>query len=149
MRKLLKQNPLFYVFLFPLIVDVLGTVAGQPKEYWSSHYQVINEAAPVWPLLKIHPLLFILGTLLIWIPFTYFLTKKLKHPLNLWASLSLFAGHTYNSISWLRINQRRWNILPGPDNSAITLSLLPMTVYILTIGYIATISVQYYLKKRK
>jgi len=148
MNKYFKANPLFTVFLFPIVVDVIGTVLGQPKEYWISHYQIINEAAPVWPLLKIHPLLFIVATFALWLPFTYLLTKKLKHPLNLWAALSLLVGHSYNSVAWVRINQKRWGILPGPDNSIITLSLIPMTIYILIIGWFATKGMLRYFKQK-
>jgi hypothetical protein len=78
MRKLIKSNPLFFIFVTPIVGDVVGTVLGQPKNYWASHYQTINEAAPVYPLLQIHPLVFIVVTLGVWLSFTYFLINKLR-----------------------------------------------------------------------
>ena len=61
MNKYFSANPLFLVFVVPIIVDVVGTVLGQPPEYWSSGGTVFNEAVPfIYLLLKIHPLLFIL-----------------------------------------------------------------------------------------
>jgi hypothetical protein len=36
MKKLLKANPLFSVFAIPIVVDIVGTVLGQPPEYWTS-----------------------------------------------------------------------------------------------------------------
>lgn len=144
MNNLFKSNPLFFVFLVPVIVDVVGTVAGQTREYWTSGYQVINEAAPVYPLLQIHPLLFILVVLTLWLSFTYFLTKKLKIPYNLWAALALFAGHSYNSIYWLRLTQKNLGILQGDK----TLSLIPMVLYILLIGFIASKGISKYFSKK-
>lgn len=132
------NNPLFLIILLPIIVDVVGTVTGQSKQYWKSHYKEINEAAPVFFLLKIHPFVFIFGTLLFWLPVTYFLTSILPIPLNLWATLALFAGHSYNSVNWLRTTQYNLGIFTKKDRVSITLSLLPMVIYILVIGYIAS-----------
>ena len=134
----LMNNPLFFVFLIPIIVDVLGTVTGQPREYWKSKYQKFEEAVPfAHLLLKTHPLLFIIGCLVIWLPATYFLTLYLPEPLNLWVAMSLFAAHSYNSIVWLRKTQRNLGIFVGKDRVSITLSLVPMTAYILIIGCVA------------
>lgn len=145
--KVLRQNPLFLVFLVPVIVDVTGTVLGQSADYWTSGFQRFNEAAPVFPLLQIHPLVFIIGTLLIWLSFTYWLVKKLKEPLNLWATMALFAGHSYNSVFWFRKAQSNLGILTSTDRLSITLSLIPMFVYILLIGLIASIAISNYYSK--
>ncbi len=149
MRKLIKSNPLLLVFLIPVIGDVVGTVAGQPAKYWTSHYQQVNEAAPVYPLLQIHPAVFIVVTLAVWLSFTYFLTKKLRHPLNLWIALALFAGHAYNSIYWLRTTQQNHSILSDSGGQAgAALSLLPTLIYILLIGYIAAWALDRYFSRR-
>lgn len=127
-----NKNPLFLIFLVPVIVDVVGTVTGQQSTYWSSHYQNFNEAAPVFIFLQISPWLFILATLAIWLSFTYWLTKKLKEPYNLWTAYALFAGHSYNSVFWLRKTQTNLGIfVSNGDHLIATLSLIPMIIYIL------------------
>ncbi|OGM31518.1 hypothetical protein A2803_02160 [Candidatus Woesebacteria bacterium RIFCSPHIGHO2_01_FULL_44_21] len=132
-------NYLFLVFLVPLIMDVVGTVTGQKKEYWSSKYKKYNEAVPfIDIILGINPLLFILVCLVIWIPITYWLTHNLPHPLNLWASLALFAAHATNSTNWLRKTQWNLGIFTGKDKFSMALALIPIAIYLLFIGYIAT-----------
>lgn len=78
-KKIFSRNPLFIVFAIPIVVDVVGTVLGQPKEYWTSGYKIFNEAVPIYPLLQIHPLLFIAFCLIVWLSFTYWLVLKLKN----------------------------------------------------------------------
>ena len=135
------NNPLFLVFLVPLVADVVGTVTGQKKAYWDSKYKKFEEAVPfIHLILAVNPILFIVVCLTLWLPVTYFLTLYLPSPFNLWAAMSLFAGHSYNSVHWLRSTQKTWGIFSGSDRVSITLSLLPMTLYILIIGYIAALS---------
>ncbi len=86
MKDILKKNPLFSIFLLPAVLDVLFTVIGQPSQYWTSGYKVFSEAAPVYIFLQIHPIVFIITTLAIWLPFTYWLTKKLKSKKDLFES---------------------------------------------------------------
>ncbi len=138
MKKLLRNNPLFTIFAAPVVVDVIGTVLGQPKDYWTSGFKIFSEAAPVYPLLQIHPFLFIAATLMVWLPFTYWLVVKLKKPLNVWATMALLVGHGYNSVSWLRTDLYRFGLFAGQDQLSKALSLIPMTIYILFIGWIAT-----------
>ena len=121
---------------------------GQPPEYWTGGYRVFSEALPIYPLLTFHPLAFVVVCLVIWLPFTYWLTKKLREPLNVFASLSLLIGHGYNSVSWLRIDLIRWGLFAKPDQLSRALSLIPMTAYILFIGWIATKGVLLYFRKR-
>jgi len=146
-KKLLDQNPLYLVFVIPIIVDIVGTVLGQPPEYWSGGYKVFNEALPIYPLLQIHPLLFIAFCLIVWLTFTYWLTKKLKSPLNIYATMCLLIGHGYNSVAWLRIDLFRAGIFAGQDQLSKALSLIPMTLYIFFIGWVATMGWISYLKK--
>jgi len=147
MKKLFKDNPLFVTFAIPIIVDVVGTVLGQPPEYWSSEGKVFNEAVPfIYLLLQIHPLLFITICLAIWLPFTYWLTKKLKSPLNLWATMSLLIGHSYNSVSWLRKDLYYAGLFTGHDQLSRALSLIPITMYILFIGWVAMLGFVSYIK---
>jgi hypothetical protein len=148
-RKLISSNPLFTVFAIPIIVDVVGTVLGQPPEYWTSGYKVFSEAAPIYPLLTLHPLAFIIPTLAVWLTFTYWLTKKLKEPWNIFATMAFLIGHGYNSVNWLRIDFYRWGFFTGQDQLSKTLSLIPMTIYILFIGWIATKGFLQYFRSRK
>jgi hypothetical protein len=147
MKNVFQTNPLFLAFVVPIIADVVGTVLGQPAEYWNSNYQVFNEALPIYPLLQIHPLVFIGVCLSLWLPFTYCLVKKLKSPLNLWATLSLLIGHGYNSVSWLRKDLYLAGIFAGQDQLSQALALIPMTIYILLIGWLATVSILAYFKR--
>jgi|GEM_PF-2010994 len=150
MKKILQSNPLFLVFVFPIIVDVVGTVLGQPSEYWSSGGKVFNEAVPfIYVLLQIHPLLFITICLAIWLPFTYWLTKKLKEPLNLWATMSLLIGHGYNSVTWLRKDLYQAGLFTGQDQFSKAMSLIPMTVYILFAGWLAMKGFMLYMEKNR
>lgn len=148
MRRIFTTNPLFKVFFIPVIVDIVGTVTGQSSSYWSSNYQNINEAAPVFVFLQMSPWLFIVATLAIWLFFTYWLTKKLGSPYNLWITLTLFAGHSYNSVYWLRNTQKNLGILEFGSNHALSsLSLIPMFIYLFLIGWIAAKSILEYYKK--
>lgn len=146
MKRLTNKNPLFTIFIVPIIVDVVGTVLGQPKEYWTSGYKVFNEAVPIYPLLQIHPLLFIFVCLVIWLPFTYWLVKRLKSPLNIWATMALLIGHGYNSVNWLRIDFYRAGFFTGADQLSKALSLIPMTAYILFVSWIASYGIRKYFK---
>ncbi len=147
MKKLFKDNPLFVTFVIPIIVDVVGTVLGQPPEYWTSEGKVFNESVPfIYLLLQIHPLLFITICLAIWLPFTYWLTKKLKSPLNLWATTSLLIGHGYNSVSWLRKDLYYAGLFTGDNQLSRALSLIPVTIYILFIGWVAMMGFVSYIK---
>lgn len=144
-----KNNPLFLIFFIPIIVDVVGTVLGQPQQYWSSGYKQFNESVPfIYLLLKIHPLLFIGFCLSVWLPFTYWLTLKLKEPYNIWATLSLLVGHGYNSIAWLRKTQYNFGIFTEPDQLSKALALLPMTVYVFFIGWIASKGLLIYFERK-
>lgn len=149
MKKIFRSNPLFSVFVIPIIVDVVGTVLGQPPGYWTSGYKIFSEAAPIYPLLAFHPLVFIILTLIIWLTFTYWLTKKLKEPLNIFATMALLIGHGYNSVSWLRTDLYRLGFFAGQNQLSKALSLIPMTIYILFIGWIATKGVLLYFKRQK
>lgn len=144
-QKIFRANPLFFVFVIPIIVDVVGTVIGQPDEYWTSGYKVFNEAVPIYPLLQIHPLVFILVCLSIWLPFTYWLVKKLKSPLNLWAAMSLLIGHGYNSVTWLRWDLYKNGVFAGDDQLSKALGLIPMSMYILFVGWVAAYQLLRYL----
>jgi hypothetical protein len=149
MKTFLNRNPLFTTFALLIIVDVVGTVLGQPPEYWTSGYQVFNEALPIFPLLQMHPLVFIGACLAVWLPITYWLVLKLKEPLNIWATMALILGHGYNSITWLRIDLYRAGVFAGQDQVSQALSLIPMTLYILLAGWIAAKGLLTYFDKSR
>ncbi len=133
------------MFVVPLVFDVIGTVTGQEKSYWKTHFKEFKEAVPgAHILLKMHPLLFIVVCLALWLPVTYLLVKALPTPFNLWCAMALFGGHTYNSVHWLRSTQKTWGILTGKDRVSMTLSLIPMTVYIIAISAIATAGIYFF-----
>lgn len=133
------KNPLFMVFLLPVVVDVLGTVAGQPAAYWSSGGEVYQEAIPgLHLLLQIHPVLFIVFCLATWLPLTYWLTKRLREPFNIWATMFLLVGHGYNSTVWLRTALVRAGLFAGRDQLSHSLSLIPVLLYVLLVAWVAS-----------
>lgn len=149
LKKNVFGNPLFLVFVLPIIVDVVGTVLGQPSEYWESGYKEFTEAVPfIYLLLQIHPLVFIIFCLIVWLTFTFWLVKRLKEPWNLWATMSLLIGHGYNSVHWLRVDLYRAGLFTGKDQVSYALSLIPMTLYILIAAWIAKEGILLYLRKR-
>lgn len=145
---MINKNPLFYSFVILIFVDVVGTVLGQPKEYWTTGYKVFHEALPIFPLLQIHPLLFVVVCLSIWLPFTYWLVLKTRRPVNLWATMALVIGHGYNSITWFRVGLYQTGVFAGQDQLSMTLSLIPMTIYILLVGWVASRSILVYFMKQ-
>jgi hypothetical protein len=132
------RNPLFSIFVLPVVVDVVGTVLGQPSEYWHSGYRVVDEALPIFFLLQWHPLAFIGACLAVWLPCTYALVRRLPAPYDLWIALSLFAGHSYNSIGWLRRSLYQAGLFVGTDQLSQALSIIPVALYMLLVGYVAS-----------
>lgn len=99
MKKAVEKNPLFFVFLFPALIDGFVTLIGQDSQYWSDS-KVVNDASPAYYFLLVSPWLFLLGST-VWLVFWYWLFKRLKEPLNLFLMFLFIAGHSWGSSSWI------------------------------------------------
>lgn len=91
-------------FLIPVIIvmslDVLFTVIGQPANYWSSSYRVINEGSSIgYYLLGYSPWIF-LGSMAVYIASMVVLMKKLPLFWSVILAMALFIGHIGGSASW-------------------------------------------------
>jgi len=101
------KNPFFQsraLVLFPLILvmvlDLVFTIAGQPKYYWQD-YRFFNEGSPLGPLLlSRHPGYFIIA-FLIYLLFVLFLAVNLRKPFNIILVVALFIAHSWGSASWV------------------------------------------------
>jgi len=97
MKNLIKNNPLFFAFFFPAVVDLTATLLGQDSQYWN-HSRIVNEASPAYYFLVVPPWLFLFGSLM-WFVLWYWLLKKLKDPLNLFLMFLFISGHSWGSAS--------------------------------------------------
>lgn len=90
---------MFWAMLIPAVLDGVFTLIGQDAKYWSN-YKLVNEASPAWFILSVHPLLFVLLSV-VWFVMWYLIYKKLKSPINLMMTIGFIAGHSYGAISWI------------------------------------------------
>ena len=63
--------------------------------------------------------------------------------------MSLLIGHGYNSVTWLRKDLYQAGLFTGHDQFSKALSLIPMTVYILFVGWVAMKGFTLYVEKNK
>ena len=87
--QLFVNNPLYFSFFIPMVMDGITTLLGQEESYWKD-YKTVNEASPAYFVLKIHPFLFLIGGIL-WIVFMFWLIKRLDHPINIILSCFLLS----------------------------------------------------------
>lgn len=140
------KNPLFLVFILPLLTDTTLTLLGQNQTYWNN-FKSANEMAPVYYLLKTHPAVFIAASL-IWYIFLYWLIKKLKYPLNLIVALSLMVGHTVGSQSWIKKMLYDSGIYVIGDRGSTNIAWLILVGYYVLVGTVAALSISKYFKNR-
>ncbi|OGM14266.1 hypothetical protein A2V80_00670 [Candidatus Woesebacteria bacterium RBG_16_39_8b] len=146
MPTFIRKNPLFFVFIFPIVLDTTLTLIGQDASYWRN-FKTANEMAPVYFILAYSPILFIVGSLL-WYIFLYWLVKKLREPLNLILALSLIVGHTVGSSSWIRKMLIESGTYLIGDRTSMTYSWLILVGYFMLVGIIGGLAVNSYIKDR-
>jgi len=142
----IRKNPLFFIFIFPIVLDTTLTLIGQDASYWRN-FKTANEMAPVYFILAYSPFIFIVGSLL-WYVFLYWLVKKLKEPLNLILALSLIVGHTVGSTSWIRKILFDTGIYIIGDRVSTTLAWVVLVGYFVLVGIIAGLSISSYVESR-
>ena len=147
MKTIIKNNPIFFAFFFPALMDGITTLLGQGAEYWSSSRTVI-EASPAYFFLLTSPWLFLLGSI-IWFVFWYWLFKRLKEPLNLFLMFLFIAGHSWGSGSWVMkmFKQSGFYTLGNQPPIIFVWSLL--IFYFVLIASIATYCIRIYMTVNK
>ena len=147
LRLLVRNNLLFFVFMFPLVADTTLTLVGQDASYWSD-FTTANEAAPLRFLLTTHPALFVFVSLA-WYAVLYWLIKKLRDPLNLMIAISLMVGHTVGSESWIvKILLSQTAILEMNRRTAVTMIWSITVGYFLLVGIFGGLALSAYLRQR-
>jgi uncharacterized membrane protein len=131
LKSIVKNNPLFFAFLFPAAMDGLVTLTGQDASYWTN--RIVNEGSPAYYFLLASPLLFIAGSL-VWFIFWYWSFKRLKEPLNLFLMFLFIAGHSWGSTSWL------WRMMRLNGIYTMTNQLSVMTAWLIAIAYFVVIA---------
>ncbi len=120
LEKIISKNPLFYIFVFPAVVDMLLTVIGQDEAYWQS-FKNVNEASPAYIILVVSPFLF-LGLSVLWLGFWFWFVKNFNNFLGLFVSLLFLVAHSWGSSTWIR----KW-IYQNFDSS-VSLTRLDITI---------------------
>lgn len=145
LKKIISQNPLFYAFLFPALVDGVTTLLGQGSGYWNNS-RVINEASPAYYFLLISPWLFIIGGI-VWFIFWYWLFKKLREPVNLLLTFLFIAGHSWGSGGWIMKIFKQGGLYTIGNQVSIIFAWSLLVLYFFLIGICATFCLQQYQKR--
>jgi len=143
----IKNNPLFFAFFFPALMDTVITILGQDAEYWSSS-RIVNEASPVYYLLLVSPWLFLLGSV-VWFVFWYWLFKKLKDSFKIFLMFLFIAGHSWGSGSWIIKMFRDAPIHILGNRSSIIFAWSLVIFYFALIAGIAAYCLRIYMQKNK
>ena len=148
MKKLFTNNPLFFAFLFPALVDAIWTIAGQDSSYWQNP-QSAREGGPLYYILVTSPFLYMLLAVL-WFIFLYWLLKKLKSPYNLIVAIMFISGHTWGSSTWIIKSLSQSPMLVSVSYREIFLvEWTVMAVYCIIIAVFAGLSINYYFTHKK
>lgn len=141
------KNPLFYVFVVPMLADAILTLWGQPATYWVQN-NMANEASPVFLLLKVSPYLVIIGNI-VWFRLVYLLIRALKEPLNLFLTFAFLLCNSWGSSQWILKLLREQTFYNPGDRNSITLVWAIIVCYFLLIAAISTYSFHIYTLSKK
>ena len=141
----IKNNPLFFAFFFPVLMDGIVTVIGQGKDYWTN-FSVASDASPAYYFLLASPWLFILGSIL-WFVLWYWLFKRLKEPLNLFLMFLFIAGHSWGSGSWIMKMLKQAGVYTLGNQPSIIFAWRLLIFYFVLIAGIATYCLRIYNQK--
>lgn len=143
-KQIVKNNPLFFVFFFPALVDGVVTVVGQGKAYWTNS-SVTSDASPAYYFLLASPWLFLLGSV-IWFIFWYWLFRRLKEPINFFLMFLFIAGHSWGSSSWIMKMFKQAGIYTLGNQLSIIFCWSLLVAYFVLIAGIATYCLKVYIK---
>lgn len=139
--KIIRKNPLFYIFLFPSLIDCLLTILGQNASFWINP-KMASEGSPAYFLLSCSPWLFATA-FLIWLFVWFWLLQRLNEPLNLVLTITLLIGHSWGSGNWLGIIFVKIN----PDLPFLIITKWIVSIlYFLIIACFATYCLKAYIK---
>lgn len=101
MQSFFKSKRIIFILsiLFPMGIDGIFTLAGQPSGYWRE-FTLVNEASPARILLQIHPLFFLLFGI-IYATITVFLLMKLPWKFALPLGILVYTGHVWGNTTWI------------------------------------------------
>lgn len=92
------------LMILPLVLFSLDgtlTLLGQPTKYWSGDYSYVNERNPIgYFLLSLHPLFFLIASLLYIYVITYYL-RKLSDVYAIALFIFLTTIHTFGIYTWI------------------------------------------------
>lgn len=145
--QIIKNNPIFYAFFFPALIDGIATLLGQSSQYWDNS-RVVNEASPAYYFLLASPWLFLLGSI-VWFVCWYWLFKRLKAPLNLFLMFLFIAGHSWGSSSWIMKMFKQTGVYTLGNQLSIIFAWSLLIVYFALTAGIATYCLKIYLKKKQ
>lgn len=91
---------LIFSFCLPALVDMIVTLAGQPRAYWSDFTKVSEGSPGGIALLTIHPLAFI-GVFIIYLAIVTVIFRRWSNALTYIAGIAFFVGHAWGSSSWI------------------------------------------------
>jgi len=147
MKKLVPQNPLFFAFFFPAVMDGILTLLGQGSNYWSA-VRIVNEASPVYYILLTSPWLYLLGGV-IWFVFWNWVFKRLKEPFNIFILMFLFiAGHSWGSSGWIMKIFKDVGIYTLGNQPSIIFAWGLLIIYFMIIACIATYCLRIHLGEK-
>ena len=144
-NRIIKNNPLFFAFIFPALIDGTVTLLGQDSQYWTASRKVI-EASPAYYFLLLSPWLFLFGSV-VWFIFWYWVFKKLKEPLNLFLMFLFIAGHSWGSSTWIMKTFKKAGVYTLGNRPSIMFAWILLVFYFFLIAGIATHCLKIYIRK--
>jgi len=141
----IKNNPLFFAFFFPALLDGVATLLGQGSQYWGG-LRTVNEASLAYYFLLVSPWLFLLGSV-VWFVFWYWLFEKLKEPINLFFMFLFIAGHSWGSSSWIMKMFKQAGIYTLGNQPSIIFAWGLLIIYFALIAGVATYCLRIYLRE--
>lgn len=143
MIEFVSQNPLFFAFFFPAVMDGIITLLGQHKEYWKKSGRAVNEASPAYYVLRISPWLFVFGSI-VWFICWYYVFTILSEPLKIFITLLFIVGHAWGSSSWIMKMMKERGIYTVGNQQSIMVAWGIIICYFSLIAFFATYSVLIY-----
>ena len=113
MKQIKRQNSIWLVVpaVCLAVVDILFTLMGQSRFYWSGHFVMANEQAPHADyLLRQHPFLF-LAVLPLYFGFIALVGLYLPARIARICVLTFVIGHTWGASSWMQLYFNYWMFL--------------------------------------
>lgn len=145
--KIINNNPLYFAFFIPAVVDGILTLVAQGPEYWSS-IRKVNEASPAYYFLLHSPGLYLLGAF-VWFLFWYFIFFRLKKPFNLIIAIFFIVGHSWGGGGWIMRLFWEHGVYTLTDQSSIISAWGMLMVYFLLVAVVGAYCLNIYFTKNR